>query len=264
MERLREKLKSRRGASILLALLFLLVCMMVASSVLMAAVSNAGKLRSNREEQQKYLTLSSALRLVCGQLGEARYAGRYTYGAVEVPEVTDEDGNVIQEAYTIHTYTQEEGGFLCGLNGEETANEVLLPLTPHLDALFSRYFKLPPGGEVSGDVYVYAPRTDPRTGTYRLTLTVQGGGAQYPWLAEQPVEITVEFRSDAVLYLTARLTDGDSGAVYAMQAEMEPRDEPKDLFVLAGSPAEGVPNETDEMTWILQWIEKKEAAAVGP
>ena len=64
MERLREKLKSQCGASILLALLFLLLCMMVAASVLMAAASNAGKLCSNQEEHQKYLTVSSALWLV--------------------------------------------------------------------------------------------------------------------------------------------------------------------------------------------------------
>ena len=48
MKTLREKLHSQSGASILLALLFLLVCMMTAASILMAAVSNAGKLRSNR------------------------------------------------------------------------------------------------------------------------------------------------------------------------------------------------------------------------
>ena len=45
MKRVKEKLKSRRGASILLALLFLLVCVLVAMSVLMAAASNAGKIR---------------------------------------------------------------------------------------------------------------------------------------------------------------------------------------------------------------------------
>ena len=46
MKTLNRKLHSQRGASILLALLFLLACMMVAASVLMAAASNAGKIRS--------------------------------------------------------------------------------------------------------------------------------------------------------------------------------------------------------------------------
>ena len=59
------------GASILLALLFFLVCAMVGASVLMAAASNAGKSRSSREEQQKYLTLSSAMQLVCDESSTA-------------------------------------------------------------------------------------------------------------------------------------------------------------------------------------------------
>ena len=71
MEALKQKLKGRQGASFLLALALLLLCVMVAASLLTAAVSNAGKVRSNREEQQKYLTLSSALRLVCGELEKA-------------------------------------------------------------------------------------------------------------------------------------------------------------------------------------------------
>lgn len=73
MKQLREKLHSQNGASILLALLFLLVCMMAAASILMAAVSNAGKIRSNYEEQQQYLALSSAIRLVSSQLERAAY-----------------------------------------------------------------------------------------------------------------------------------------------------------------------------------------------
>ena len=42
-----QKLHSQRGASLLLALLFLLLCSMVAASILMAAAANAGKYRSN-------------------------------------------------------------------------------------------------------------------------------------------------------------------------------------------------------------------------
>ena len=79
MKTLNRKLHSQRGASILLALLFLLACMMVAASVLMAAASNAGKIRSNYEEQQRYLALSSALRLVAGELEKAEYRGQYTF-----------------------------------------------------------------------------------------------------------------------------------------------------------------------------------------
>ena len=75
MKRLCKKLHSRSGASILLALLFFLLCMTVAASILTAAASNAGKIQSSYQEQQKYLALSSALRLAAGQLEQAAYEG---------------------------------------------------------------------------------------------------------------------------------------------------------------------------------------------
>lgn len=47
---LKRKLQSQRGASLLLALLFLVLCSLVSATILMAAVSNAGKARSNLRE----------------------------------------------------------------------------------------------------------------------------------------------------------------------------------------------------------------------
>ena len=142
MEALRAKLKSRDGASLLLALLFLLVCMMVAASVLMAAVSNAGRARSGREEHQKYLALSSALQLVCGELDGASYCGRYGYEIdPQYEEVgLDPDGNPIKEfKYNIHTYTQREGSFTFSGDGLE---KEILPLVNDLDRIFADQFKL--------------------------------------------------------------------------------------------------------------------------
>ena len=79
MKALRKKWNSCQGASILLALLFLLVCMMVGASIVMAAASNMGKIDSNKKEQQKYLTLASALNLLCDELENAQYVGQYDY-----------------------------------------------------------------------------------------------------------------------------------------------------------------------------------------
>ena len=113
LNRLCLKMKTCRGASILMALLFLLVCMLVASSVLMAAASNSGKLRSNQQEQQKYLALSSALRLVCDELTAAEYTGQYEYG-ITPHVIYDEDGHGSIDYY-IHTYKQLVGQFECEL-----------------------------------------------------------------------------------------------------------------------------------------------------
>ena len=61
----------------MLAFLMLLLCIMVASSVLAAAASNAGKIKSNRIEQQKYMTLTSAVQLICDDLEKANYTAKY-------------------------------------------------------------------------------------------------------------------------------------------------------------------------------------------
>ena len=79
MERIAEKLKSKSGVSVVLAMVFLLLCVMVGASVLVAAASNAGRTRSNRQEQQLYLTLSSALQLITEDLtaDDTVYTGSY-------------------------------------------------------------------------------------------------------------------------------------------------------------------------------------------
>ena len=64
MERVREKLHSRTGASLLIALLFFLVAMTVGAVVLTAASANAGRIQKNRQEQQNYLAVDSAAELV--------------------------------------------------------------------------------------------------------------------------------------------------------------------------------------------------------
>lgn len=122
MQRLTGKLKSEKGASILLALLLLLICMMVGASVLMAAVSNAGKARSNRQEEQVYLALSSALRLVTDDLVSAKYTGNYQL--LEQPDPASSD-------VEIRYFVQKPGNFDC-LMGKMAYREVF-------DALFERY-----------------------------------------------------------------------------------------------------------------------------
>lgn len=64
MNAVRRKLNSSSGASILMALLLLLVAVMVSAVILAAAVSAAKTIRTDREQQQTYLTVSSAAALV--------------------------------------------------------------------------------------------------------------------------------------------------------------------------------------------------------
>ena len=88
MKDIKKKLNDRQGAAILIALMFMLVCMVTGASVLFASASNAGKARSNKEEQQKYLSVSSALNLICDELTDedVYYIGHYDYQKTDISD----------------------------------------------------------------------------------------------------------------------------------------------------------------------------------
>ena len=258
MEALKQKLKGRQGASFLLALALLLLCVMVAASLLTAAVSNAGKVRSNKEEQQKYLTLSSALRLVCGELEKASYRGQYQYSSADpVPDIPATDTTpAVPGSPGKRGYTQEGGRFTCAL-------QEVLPLERDLDALFRGQFTLP--GAKRDNKYDYSferlgdAALSPR-GPYTLRLTAQTDEGAYPGLGET-VTILAEVRSSGFISLTATL-ESPAGAPYVMEAELIPSGAPAKLFVLKGAEASTAElNQTEEMTWKVNWIAKKEAQA---
>ena len=267
MENLRNKLNSRRGASILLALL---VCMMVSASILMAAVSNGGKLGSNREAQQRYLTLSSAITLVSDQLTAAQYRGRYTHTVTDVkkPVTTRHpDGTTTTEwvhDYWQHSYRREDGEFVCGLNGP--AAPVLL-LGDNLDQLFAgRFQEASVADRQTGNRYdAFTPRPLPAVPEFcDLTLTLQSPSEDYPGLAGEEVRVRVSFRSTGDLHLLAELDEkGRDGAVvhtHTMQAELRASLSPVELFTLAGGDGTGRAGthseQTEVLTWTLSWVAK--------
>lgn len=263
VKRLREKWNSSRGASILVALLLLLVCMMVASSVLMAAASNAGKLSSSRVEHQKYLTLSSALRLVCGELQESSYRGKYSYEKKEV-EVTredpvlDEEGNpkfdehknpmtvvTVIRTYHTHTYTQTAGEYKCGLSS-------VIPLLEKLDYLFQKKLTAGVGvDEDPSDEYIYEPCSKPLNFNFPIIYTLTVEAADF-----DKVTVKFQLREDGIITLTASLPKDESGHVYAMEAELKPVEPLNKVLVLSGTEGE---NKTKEVKWELNWISKKGA-----
>ena len=64
---IKSKLRSRRGASLTLALMLLLVTSMVAAVVLASAVTTAKRVRSRKDTQQSLLTLQSAVTTIRDQ-----------------------------------------------------------------------------------------------------------------------------------------------------------------------------------------------------
>lgn len=289
MNTLRKKLHSQRGASILLALLFLLVCMMAAASVLMAAVSNAGKIRSNYEEQQRYLALSSALRLVAGEIERAEYRGRYDVDQwTERITVIEADGieTVIETNY--YRVTQKPGAFTCGklaalvldADGKLTQdNTTVLSFQKELDGLFSKEF--------NGTGYQSLPEAEaaplptnppdtlpggPSRTTRTLTVTVEGD----PEIEEKfgSVKVEADMSQSRRIHLKAVLEAGT--AVYTMEAELTASGTPAvtympgDRLPKDGRGAVTILNEellkdqeTEPVTWQLDWITREVKEEAG-
>lgn len=210
MKRAAEKLNSRRGASILLALTFVLVCVMVGVSILSAAASNAGRTRSNHEEQQLYLSLSSALQLVADDLANASYTPkvndfcRVESHTIEVGK--DEEGNPITSTYNTyeHTFSHLDGD----ING--TALESIL--RRKLDDVFDNYMS---GRSFSAGygIYSYINNYSPVTITpFTLTITPENMpvDAEDTYHAAQAVAVDVDIDSSYRITLTARLARDDA------------------------------------------------------
>lgn len=233
MTALRRKLRSRRGASMLLALLFLLICVMVSASILMAAASNAGKHRSNLTEHQTYLALSSAVSLLCDELNRSQYQGQYRYRE-RVEYFYDSEGN-LTGSFTWRYVKQLDGAY----THEDTGTEGYLKsiLLPDLDLIFAETIKT----QLAGTGII---NEDPKTGAilpHTLTVTPATGTA----LDDRPVTVKLEVQDSYAMYLTATL-DG-----MELRAELTP---------IASRP--GLPPSlsvedtytTDPMKWKIGWI----------
>ena len=86
MEAIHQKLHSQRGASMLLALVFLLVGLSVGAVALTAATANSGRIQREWKDQQNYLALESAMKLLKEDLQSLKFHGEY--GHVETTTIT--------------------------------------------------------------------------------------------------------------------------------------------------------------------------------
>lgn len=233
-----------------MALLFLLVCMMVASSVLMAAVSNAGKIRGDRTEQQKYLTLASALRLVCGELEKMEYTGQYQHAEwFEENEEKNDQGEVIATVRTDYYWCGQKEGTLTGGGMAEALRAFFLR---ELDGIYGEEF------QNRGYPPLYNPAPVPAE--HELVLAVDG--SDLPGLSE-PVAVTLRLENSGKrIRVTAALGSPDeNGYVYTLEAEMVSKGVPAlDYAGPAGaifaSASSGTAVFTEPVNWKLEWIEK--------
>ena len=76
MKSITKKLSRQNGASILMAMVLFLICGFVAAVTLGAATTNAQKYTDQRRQQQCYLSVSSAARMLEDILGEKEFTGK--------------------------------------------------------------------------------------------------------------------------------------------------------------------------------------------
>lgn len=94
MNAARKKLKSRSGATILMALLFFLVAAMVSAVIISAATTATKTVKTRRDNQQAYLTCSSAAEYLRDLLlGKEGYKVVFQYR-----HIVDSDGNVTDDS----------------------------------------------------------------------------------------------------------------------------------------------------------------------
>lgn len=252
LNRCKKKLNSRRGASFLLALLFFLVCGLVASSVLMAASSNAGRSRSSREEHQTYLTISSAVRLLCDELNAAEYRGRYSYRE-DTQTVTEGDGTTTTITYKYLDQLEGRYQYTDGSGAAALKDNLLADF----DGIFAKEFDAVEGMTSKTSL------SNPALTVHTLTITPEDTGTD---LDNRPVTVELRVVEDSyAIELTAALDQGDGKPDYVVRAELTPNETKPTLPETFSSDTTA---ETSPMTWRVGWIipgaaEEEEAASGG-
>lgn len=237
MKAVRQKLKSQQGASILLALLFFLICILVAVSLLMAAVSNAGKIRSNREEHQKHLAVSSALELVCDDFLKATYTVRYNFTAESA------DGEKTKNIYDNFFGNCDSVGAdyikkAIELDLNLVAKQQMLADLERFDAMDVSQ------AEYSCDFQEFGQNPASESGR---TFIIRPDSPEYPQL-EKEVKVVISVQPGYVIQLRAELDD------YIMQAELIPVDDT--IHLLSPSEAVAGENTTASLHWKKNYVVK--------
>jgi len=144
-----RKLQSQAGASLFIALLFFLVALTVGAVILTAAVTDAGRIARNRQEQQAYLAVSSAAMLVREDLREAALTIRYQAVTTKTTTtVMGEDGN----PYNVVTTT---GPVYSKLSADLSGESKLLEDTPKDDLAQLYYSTVPVFSETASAAMEY-------------------------------------------------------------------------------------------------------------
>jgi hypothetical protein len=204
-----KKLKNNSGATILMALLLILLAMAVGAAILTAAVSAAHHMKSDREAQQNYLTVSSAAELIRDSIAGDKYERTMTETH---KTLRDEAGNITGENVSYSTNVTKPTGIMgawlsaCIENGNDNNEyaslkdfsdtiEVDLKIDDHtsLRTVTAAFFAQEDG---KIQVQLSLKPEEGKTDDCRMTLTMQGT------LKEEAPESYSSEAADSYIYKT--------------------------------------------------------------
>ena len=183
-----KKLKNNSGATILMALLLILLAMAVGAASLTAAVSAAHHMKSDREAQQNYLTVSSAAELIRDSIAGDSYErimtethtalkdaeGNITgYTVSRKAKVTDPPKGIMGEWLSACIENGNDNNEYASLKAFNDTIEVNLKIN---DDTSLRTVKAAFSAQKDGKIQVqlYLKPEEGKTDDCRMTLTMQG------------------------------------------------------------------------------------------
>lgn len=183
-----KKLKNNSDATILMALLLILLAMAVGAAILTAAVSAAHHMKSDREAQQNYLTVSSAAELIRDSIAGDSYErimtethtalkdaeGNITgYTVSRKAKVTDPPKGIMGEWLSACIENGNDNNEYASLKAFNDTIEVNLKIN---DDTSLRTVKAAFSAQKDGKIQVqlYLKPEEGKTDDCRMTLTMQG------------------------------------------------------------------------------------------
>lgn len=181
-----KKLKNNSGATILMALLLILLAMAVGAAILTAAVSAAHHMKSDREAQQNYLTVSSAAELIRDSIAGDSYERIMTETHTAY---TDAEGHTTHEvtySTDVNYPTGIMGAWLSACIEDGSKNVQYASLKDFSDTIevnlkidddtslrtVTAVFSAQKDGKIQ--VQLYLKPEEGKTNDCRMTLTMQG------------------------------------------------------------------------------------------
>ena len=182
-----KKLKNNSGATILMALLLMLLAMAVGAAILTAAVSAAHHMKSDREAQQNYLTVSSAAELIRDSIAGDTYErtmtethtahtdaeGNTTYTVLREAKVTDPPKGIMGQWLSACIENGSDNNEYASLKDFRDTIEVDLKIDEDTSLrTVTAVFSAQKDGKIQ--VELSLKPEEGKTNDCRMTLTMQG------------------------------------------------------------------------------------------